>query len=542
MAPYHLLVAAAVVAAMACRSDALMYDPCSETGGCNEDDEYVECGSTQWYCPWSAGVVDYDDMSDCQYGVHGCHMKWCDNMPISSTCVPSERCRHGYTFNATTKVCDDIDECSTNTHNCKGNQTCENRPGYFRCKCPKGYRPTSWGCEDVNECARPFGRVCCRDSVCINKPGSYECQCKPGLEMGPSGRTCIDINECVLNTHNCHGNQTCKNRWGSFDCKCPLGFRLDASGDCVDINECTSPRSPVCRGQSECVNTLGSYICQCKRGYKRGNDAHSCIDVDECLEDSHDCEQRCINQWGSFKCACYDGFRLAEDGRTCLESGDCKLGRGPCVTTCVNSPPGSCECPPGYTLSSNGRSCHDINECEDGNVCQGEDQVCINTNGGYRCSTVHCPPGYFRDPDRKQRCRRVNAHGGCCVDDVACREQPLSMSYSHFTLPHNFRIPSSGELTFFRLWGPRSGYSSIDFDLELVDATTSSSDGDVELATRDHFLLDRTSSNEVTVSLVQPLQGPQDVELELKTIIYHHGRCGGSTLSKIFVYVSGNNF
>ncbi|XP_077540888.1 fibrillin-2-like [Haemaphysalis longicornis] len=340
MAPYHLLAAAAVLAATAFRGVELtsILRDCETFGECR-DTGYRECRSRRWYCAWSGGNWDYDGMTDCQYGVHGCVQDWCGTAPISGTCEPiPTSCRAGYTFDATSQRCEDIDECATNKHNCRDDQTCENRRGSFTCKCQSGYRVTSWGCEDINECTRSYGRVCCSNSVCINKPGSYECECKSGFEKGPNGRTCIDINECDLNTHNCQGNQTCVNRNGGFDCKCPSGYRLNSLKECVDIDECTSFPRRVCRGQSECVNTPGSYFCECKEGFKMGYDAHTCIDVNECEEGAHDCEHRCINQWGSFRCACHSGFGLDEDGRTCVERERCQTRGGGCTSRCVSHP------------------------------------------------------------------------------------------------------------------------------------------------------------------------------------------------------------
>lgn len=50
-----------------------------------------------------------------------------------------------------------------------------------------------------------------------------------------------------------------------------------------------------------------------------------CVDVDECVEGQHQCQQRCINTFGSFKCSCDDGYQPAHD-QTCT---------GVCVCVCV---------------------------------------------------------------------------------------------------------------------------------------------------------------------------------------------------------------
>ena len=40
-------------------------------------------------------------------------------------------------------------------------------------------------------------------------------------------------------------------------------------------------------------------------------------EVDECLDNTHDCEQECINTIGSYKCGCNIGFELHSDGKHC---------------------------------------------------------------------------------------------------------------------------------------------------------------------------------------------------------------------------------
>ena len=34
----------------------------------------------------------------------------------------------------------------------------------------------------------------------------------------------LDIDECMLGTHNCHNNATCFNTNGSFTCSCHIGY------------------------------------------------------------------------------------------------------------------------------------------------------------------------------------------------------------------------------------------------------------------------------------------------------------------------------
>ena len=37
-------------------------------------------------------------------------------------------------------------------------------------------------------------------------------------------RICLEIDECFLSLHNCHGNATCNNADGSFFCTCNNGY------------------------------------------------------------------------------------------------------------------------------------------------------------------------------------------------------------------------------------------------------------------------------------------------------------------------------
>ncbi|KAL1419333.1 hypothetical protein MTO96_005416 [Rhipicephalus appendiculatus] len=509
------------------------------------------------------------DVNECQYGGHNCQIGFrCDNTPGSFTCVRISGCGTGYTVNAATGQCEDDDECALGFHNCGQNFECQNTEGSFRCvrsTCPAGSRRLDDGscqainclpghtsdsfgnCVDINECAHNRS-LCGRYHRCINTVGSYHCEsllsCTPGYEPNSQGNRCLDIDECATNTHDCRENQTCTNIPGSYSCECPIGFRMNAFRDCEDIDECTRFAGRVCSVNSQCINTPGSYTCDCNPGFKRGYDERTCIDVNECEDNSHSCDHSCINTWGSYQCICRKGFRLAEDQRACVDVDECEMwkDRGSlCIGTCVNEPGSySCTCPEGYVLHNDKRTCQDIDECERDDICRGENEVCLNTRGGYRCNKLDCPPGYFRDADHKTRCKRVKRD--CAKGDDECRKEPMSLSFNYFTLPHNMKMPPSGHQDFFTMRGPRFSFSTVEFELELVEARASSRAHGVEVATREHFYLRRTGFNEAMVSIVRPLQGPQDIQLELRTSIYHHGLYSGSALAKIFIYVTEHEF
>ena len=53
---------------------------------------------------------------------------------------------------------------------------------------------------DIDECAVLNGQ--CR-GTCINLLGGYHCACAAGYELDPSGRLCLDVNECHYNNGGC---------------------------------------------------------------------------------------------------------------------------------------------------------------------------------------------------------------------------------------------------------------------------------------------------------------------------------------------------
>ncbi|XP_029851567.2 fibulin-1 isoform X2 [Ixodes scapularis] len=541
--------------------------PCGENERCHNLIGTYTCTCMDGYRRDSS-TGPCKDINECQYGGHNCQIGFrCDNTPGSFTCVRSSGCGTGYTVNFATGLCEDDDECLMGVHNCQPGFVCRNTEGSFRCdrdscpggskllpdgscealNCSAGMKTDIFGkCVDINECHNRS--LCGRYHRCINTVGSYQCEslltCSAGYEPNQKGNQCLDVDECALGTHDCKSDQNCHNTPGNYVCECPIGFHMNTFRECEDIDECTRFRGKVCSVNSDCTNTPGSYTCECKDGFKRGVDPRSCIDVNECEDETDSCDHTCINVWGSYQCTCKMGYRLAEDGRACIDMNECEQwkGRGHlCIGTCVNEPGSySCSCPEGYKLGSDKRTCHDIDECEQEGVCNGENEVCLNTRGSYRCNVLDCPPGYIRDTDHKTRCKRKARD--CAQSNTTCLDQPVSLSYNYYTLVSNMKIPPSGRLDFFTMRGPRFSFSTVHFELEVIEATASSRAHGVEVATKNHFHMRRTGFNEAMVALVRPLQGPQDIQLQLQMKIYQHGLYAGNAVAKIFIFVTENEF
>ena len=74
-----------------------------------------------------------------------------------------------------------------------------------------------------------------------------------------------------------------------------------------DIDECVRSNGGC---TDVCKNLIGSFYCACSTGYSLAQDGQSCVDVDECAIDSHDCSdlQICINSVGSYRCLSSNGW------------------------------------------------------------------------------------------------------------------------------------------------------------------------------------------------------------------------------------------
>jgi len=106
---------------------------------------------------------------------------------------------------------------------------------------------------------------------------------------------------------------------------------------------------------------------------------------------------------------------------------ECK--ENPCHQMCINTDGGyRCTCRIGYVLQLDNTTCLDIDECalsmrfEGGNFCPQEDMECLNTEGSFKCM-MPCEKGFKRNI--QGQCEDVNE---CVTGDHNCGEFLLCLN------------------------------------------------------------------------------------------------------------------
>ena len=94
--------------------------------------------------------------------------------------------------------------------------------------------------ELINECENG-SHQCHQNAFCFDTKDSYGCICEDGFDgdgfncsvlcfegTKPSKETCVDIDECAMNSTVCETSNTiCKNSFGSYSCVCLDGLVCD---------------------------------------------------------------------------------------------------------------------------------------------------------------------------------------------------------------------------------------------------------------------------------------------------------------------------
>lgn len=132
-------------------------------------------------------------------------------------------------------------------------------------KDPRGDDNVPFRCALYSFCPDP----CCARKHTKNLNECWEEDTNPCLKSNPP-----DHRECTLNrTQNTDFNDIVLNHW-NVTCHCPeRGFIWDSRyGMCIDIDECLN-ESHSCDVESEsCINLPGSYECVCRWGYSKKNE------------------------------------------------------------------------------------------------------------------------------------------------------------------------------------------------------------------------------------------------------------------------------
>ncbi|XP_078415478.1 epidermal growth factor-like protein 6 isoform X2 [Cetorhinus maximus] len=176
-----------------------------------------------------SGLCHYGSRLECCYG-------WKKNYKGQCEAVCEHGCKHG---------------------ECIGANKCKCYPGFTGKTCNQDSRTCAmancqYGCEDVK--------------------GETHCLCpSSGLQLGPNGKTCIDIDECATAKALCPPLRRCVNTFGSYFCKCQTGYELkytEGKYRCIDIDECAAKSTHSCSANADCHNTQGSFTCKCKQGFR----------------------------------------------------------------------------------------------------------------------------------------------------------------------------------------------------------------------------------------------------------------------------------
>ncbi|XP_053444388.1 fibulin-7 [Nycticebus coucang] len=333
---------------------------------------------------------------------------------------------------------------------------------------------------------------------------------------------------------------------------CNPGFRLVGPGSvvclpngtwsgeephCRDISECSSQ---PCQNGGTCVEGVNQYRCICPPGRTGSRCQHQAQtgapEGGVASDSAFSRAPRCAQVERAQHCSCEAGFHLS--GTTgdsmCQDVNECELygqeGRPRlCMHTCVNTP-GSyrCTCPSGYRTLADGKSCEDVDECVGPQDVCPRGTTCINTGGGFQCVSPECPEGSGNVSYVKTspfQCER----NPCPMDSRPCRHLPKTISFHYLSLPSNLKPP----ITLFRMATAsapsRPGPNSLRF-------------GIVGGNSRGHFVMQRSDRQTGELILVQSLEGPQTLEVDVDMSEYLDRSFQANHVSKVTIFVSPYDF
>ncbi|XP_011376157.1 fibulin-7 isoform X2 [Pteropus vampyrus] len=303
-----------------------------------------------------------------------------------------------------------------------------------------------------------------------------------------------------------------------------------------DISECSSQ---PCQNGGTCVEGVNQYKCVCppgRTGSRCQHHAQTGAPERVAGDPAFSRAPRCAQVERTRQCSCEAGFQLSSTAgdSICQDVNECELygqeGRPRlCMHACVNTP-GSyrCTCPSGYRTLPDGKSCEDVDECVSPQHLCPRGTLCVNTGGSFQCVSPECPKGSGNVSYVKTspfQCER----SPCPMDSGPCRHLPKTISFHFLSLPSNLTTP----ITLFRMATAsapgRPGPNSLRF-------------GIVGGNSRGHFVMQRADRQTGELILVQTLEGPQTLEVDVDMSEYLDRSFQANHVSQVTIFVSPYDF
>ncbi|XP_022376101.1 LOW QUALITY PROTEIN: fibulin-7 [Enhydra lutris kenyoni] len=371
--------------------------------------------------------------------------------------------------------------------------------------------------------------------------------CNPGFRLvGPSSVVCLpngtwrgeqphcrDISEC--SSQPCQNGGTCVEGVNQYKCMCPPGRTGSRCQHLAQTDQQNGSSFPMLASHSakSVVTDTSKYPQNCATRHLTGAAPDDTVAGDSAFSRA----PRCAQVERTQHCSCEAGFHLsgaAAGDSVCQDVNECELYRQEgrprlCMHTCVNTP-GSyrCACPSGYRTLADGKSCEDVDECMSPQLVCPRGTMCINTGGGFQCVSPECPEGSGNVSYVKTspfQCER----NPCPMDSRPCRHLPKTISFHYLSLPSNLKTP----ITLFRMATAsapgRPGPNSLRF-------------GIVGGNSRGHFVMQRSDRQTGELILVQTLEGPQTLEVDVDMSEYLDRSFQANHVSKVTIFVSPYDF
>lgn len=142
-----------------------------------------------------------------------------------------------------------------------------------------------------------------------------------------------------------------------------------------------------------------------------------------------------------------------------------------------------------------------------------------------------------------KRCKLKPEARACSnPNDLECSRRPISISFNFIALVSELRISVGSNLgiDLFTMQSAKFFSLTTKFTLDVISVRAAKDV--VEKVDRNFFRLKNPEPHRAVVALVKPIQGPQDILLELRMDMYHLGRYQASAVANLYIYVTPYRF